>query len=252
VDLALEDHSQRAGVFVLLGFLGSFAFIRMSTRLMRSPRVPWWPGSIRSNGVHVHHLVFGIALMIVVGFLTFAIMPDSPWMEVFAVLFGIGVGLTVDEFALWLYLEDVYWTKEGRSSVDVAIICALLGLLVIVVGGPFDTDGAGWEVVAGVVFHLAWGAVVLAKGKVRLAAIGFILAPIYPVAAIRLARPGSPWARRFYKPGSAKLAKAAARARRWDARRERWLDWIGGAPHLERAPRAIEPAAEEDSSRTAS
>jgi len=113
-------------------------------------------------------------------------------------------------------------------------------------------DGAGWEVVAGVVFHLAWGAVVLAKGKVRLAAIGFILAPIYPVAAIRLARPGSPWARRFYKPGSAKLAKAAARARRWDARRERWLDWIGGAPHLERAPRAIEPAAEEDSSRTAS
>lgn len=252
MELGLEDPSQRAGVVVLLGFLASFAFIRMSTRLMRSPRVPWWPGSIRSSGVHVHHLVFGIALMIVVGFLTFAIMPGSPWMEVLAALFGIGVGLTVDEFALWLYLEDVYWTREGRSSVDVAIICGLLGLLVIVVGGPFETDGDGWEIVAGVVIHLAWGAVVLAKGKVRLAAIGFIFAPIYPFAAIRLARPGSPWARRFYRPGSAKLEKATIRARRWDERRERWLDRIGGAPHLERIPRTAEPSGQEDSSGGAS
>lgn len=230
----LDDPSQRAGAVALAAFVLSFLFIRASTRLMRSPRVPWWPGSIKTSGVHVHHLVFGIALMIVAGFLGLATDPVSPWPEVLAAAFGIGVGLTVDEFALWLYLEDVYWTKEGRSSVDVAIVCGALGMLAIVLDGPFDTEGPKGVVAAGIVVHLAWGAVVLAKGKVRLAAIGFLLPAVYPFAAIRLARPNSPWARRFYRPGSRKLERAAARATRWDTRRERWLDTIGGTPHLER------------------
>jgi hypothetical protein len=249
MQIQLTDPSQRAGVVVLLGFLASFAFIRMSTRLMRSPRVPWWPGSIESSsGVHVHHLVFGIGLMISSGFLAFAILPGSPWMDILAALFGIGIGLTVDEFALWLYLEDVYWTREGRSSVDVAIVCALLGLLVIVTSGPFDTDGSGWVVASGIAFHLAWAALVIVKGKVRLAVIGFLIPPIYLFAGLRLARPNSPWARRFYKPGSKKLEKATARAQRSDERRERWLDRIGGTPHLERVSGVVEEPPKEDSS----
>lgn len=254
MDIVIDDPGQRAGVVVLLGFLASFAFIRMSTRLMRSPRVPWWPGSIESSsGVHVHHLVFGIVLMIGSGFCTFALMPESGfWLDVLAALFGIGVGLTVDEFALWLYLEDVYWTREGRSSVDMAIVVALMGLLVLVIGGPFDTtdpDEAGdWFIVGGIVLHLAWAAVVLAKGKIRLALIGFWIPPVYLFAGIRLARPNSLWARRFYKPGSGKLVKAAARAGRWDERRERWLDRIGGTPHLERPARVEDSAPEQDSS----
>lgn len=238
----LDDPAQRAGAVALAAFLLSFLFIRMSTRLMRSPKVPWWPGSIKTEGVHVHHLVFGIVLMIVAGFLGIATDAVSPWTEVMAALFGIGVGLTVDEFALWLYLEDVYWTREGRSSVDVAIVCATLGGLVIVAGGPFDTEGPGLVVAGGVVAHLAWGAVVLAKGKVRLAVIGFMLPLVYPFAAIRLARPRSPWARRFYAPDSRRLERATVRATRWDERRERWLDRIGGTPHLER-PAAAAPAA---------
>jgi hypothetical protein len=257
MDIVIDDPGQRAGVFVLLGFLGSFAFIRMSTRLMRSPRVPWWPGSIESSsGIHVHHLVFGILLMIGAGFCGFAIQPEGFWMDVFAALFGIGVGLTVDEFALWLYLEDVYWTREGRSSVDMAIVIGLLGLLVLAIGGPFDTsdpDEQGeWFIVTGIVLHLAWAAVVLCKGKIRLALIGFWVPPVYVFAAIRLARPNSIWARRFYKPGGRKLEKATARATRWDERRERWLDRIGGTPHLERPPRVEELASEEDSSRPSS
>jgi hypothetical protein len=57
----LEEHDEQGLFLVLVGFILSFAFIRMSTRLMRSPKVPWWPGSIVSDsGVHLHHLVFGI------------------------------------------------------------------------------------------------------------------------------------------------------------------------------------------------
>jgi hypothetical protein len=248
MDIAVTDPSQRSGIILLVAFLLSFGFIRMSTRLMRSPRVPWWPGSIETSGVHVHHLVFGIAMMICSGFLAFAIQPDGFWIDVLAAVFGVGVGLTVDEFALWLYLEDVYWTSEGRSSVDVAIICALLGLLVLVTTGPFDTDGSGWVVAGGIAIHLGWALLVLSKGKIRLAVIGFLVPPIYLFAGLRLARPRSPWGRRFYKPGSRKLAKATARAERWDARRESWLDRIGGSPHLERLPRVEGGPAQEDSS----
>lgn len=232
--IVIDSSGQRAGMVALAGFLLSFLAIRASTRLMRSPRVPWWPGSIRSSGVHVHHLVIGIGLMIVSGFLTFSIQPSGLWLDLFAAGFGVGVGLTVDEFALWLYLEDVYWAREGRSSVDVAIVCALLGLLVIVSGGPFDTAGGAAYVAGGVAFHLACAAVVIVKGKFRLAMLGFFLPFVYFVAAVRLARPNSPWARRFYAPGSAKLTRAARRSERWDDRRIRWLDRIGGAPSIER------------------
>lgn len=232
-----ETAGQRAGFVALAGFLLAFLSIRASTRLMRSPRVPWWPGSVKTGGVHVHHLVFGIAMMIVGGFLTFALQPEGVGLDLLAAIFGIGVGLTVDEFALWLYLEDVYWASEGRSSIDVAIVCALLGGLLVIAGGPFDTSAnSNWLVAGSIALHLFWCGVVLSKGKVRLAAIGFVLPPVYIFAVLRLARPNSPWGRRFYKPGGKKLAKAQARADAWDARRIRWLDRIGGAPSIERPP----------------
>jgi hypothetical protein len=61
--------------------LVSFLFIRTSARLMRSPEVPWWPGSIQTEGgLHVHHLVFGIVLMLLAGFVL-ALGQDSPWLE---------------------------------------------------------------------------------------------------------------------------------------------------------------------------
>jgi hypothetical protein len=51
----LAADGERAGIFVLAGFLGSFGFIRTSARLMRSPRVPWWPGSVKvAGGLHIH------------------------------------------------------------------------------------------------------------------------------------------------------------------------------------------------------
>jgi len=108
-DQIVADEKQ--GLFlVLVGFILSFAFIRMSTRLMRSPRVSWWPGSVVSDsGVHLHHLVFGIVTMMIAGSLGFAALGESPYAEICAFLFGVGVGLAIDEFALWVYLDDVYW-----------------------------------------------------------------------------------------------------------------------------------------------
>src|SRR6476660_136786 len=161
-----NDHlvaHDRQGVFlVLVGFLLSFAFIRMSTRLMRSPKVPWWPGSVVSDsGVHIHHLVFGIVTMMIAGTLGFAALGASPWTEICGFLFGVGAGLTIDEFALWVYLDDVYWAEEGRSSIDATVIAAAtIGLIVLGVN-PLDlgseSEGIAALAVSGVVLVVVVG-----------------------------------------------------------------------------------------------
>ena len=144
-DQILADEKQ--GLFlVLVGFILSFAFIRMSTRLMRSPRVTWWPGSVVSDGgVHVHHLVFGIVTMMIAGTLGLAALGDTPYAEICAFLFGVGAGLTIDEFALWVYLDDVYWAEEGRASIDATVIAAA-GMMLILLGfSPFSFDTSSFE-----------------------------------------------------------------------------------------------------------
>ena len=118
---ALDSEAQRAGLILLGSLLLSFGFIRFSTRMIRA-EVSWWPGNVTPGGLHIHHLVFGIVLLLLAGFLQFAFQPESPWLEILAALFDIGAGLTLDEFALWLYLEDVYWAEEGRRSVDAVIL----------------------------------------------------------------------------------------------------------------------------------
>ncbi len=72
------------------------------------------------------------AFLGLVGFLGFALGPGAPWYQLAAIGFGIGVGLTGDEFALWVHLEDVYWSKEGRASLDaVILVCAFMALVVL-------------------------------------------------------------------------------------------------------------------------
>src|SRR6478609_2990101 len=130
----IAEHELQGLYLVLIGFLLSFAFIRMSTRLMRSPKVPWWPGSIVSDsGVHLHHLVFGIVTMMVAGAGGFLAFGHTPWTEICAFAFGIGAGLTIDEFALWVYLDDVYWAEEGRKSIDATVIAAA-GMMLVLLG----------------------------------------------------------------------------------------------------------------------
>jgi hypothetical protein len=208
----------------------SFLFIRTSARLMRSPRVSWWPGSVKTEGgLHVHHLVFGIVLLLSMGF-ALALQPPSPWLELFAAGFGIGAGLTLDEYALWLHLEDVYWSEEGRRSVDAVVIATLIGGLLVMGFLPFSTDGGVPAIVASVLATLAVSTIAVMKGKIVLGVTGMLIPIAGLVGAIRLAKPGSPWARRRYAPDSRKLARAAERYERHTRRYQRFQDRIAGAP----------------------
>jgi hypothetical protein len=227
---------------VLVGFVGSFAFIRMSTRLMRSPRVPWWPGSVVSeSGVHVHHLVFGIVTMMVAGTISFAGFATSPYYEICAVLFGIGAGLTIDEFALWVHLEDVYWAKEGRSSVDATVIgVALIGLVLLGVQ-PFEVSTGSVGAVIGTAVGIALSVisvlVCFAKQRLMHGMFGVLVAPLAFYGALRIGKPNSPWARRFYgERNPAKQVKSERRfhpGRRTDRFKERLRDAIGGTTQAE-------------------
>jgi len=230
---------EREGVFlVLVGFVLSFAFIRMSTRLMRSPRVPWWPGSVVSeSGVHLHHLVFGIVAMMIAGTLGFAALDSSPYVEICAFFFGVGAGLTIDEFALWVYLDDVYWAEEGRSSIDATVIAAALMGLVVLGVNPLDLGGESEGIVALLVSALLLVLAVAAcffKGRRLHGIIGFFVFPIALYGACRIGKPDSAWARRRYgerKPK--KQTKAEARFppdRRTERFKEAFRDIVGGKP----------------------
>ena len=94
--------------------------------------------NVSSGGLHIHHLVWGILLLLVVGYVwLIEVGTGSNWIaSVSAILYGIGAALTLDEFALWLNLQDVYWTNTGRQSIDAVLIFAA-GLSVGIWGAPF-------------------------------------------------------------------------------------------------------------------
>jgi len=221
----------------------SFAFIRFSTRMIRA-QVSWWPGNIDTGGVHVHHMVFGIVLLLLCGFLNFALDPQSPWVEVLAAGFGIGAGLTLDEFALWLHLEDVYWADEGRQSIEATAIAVAIAAMVLLGVAPFDLKDQENDVVvfaALVISNLLLVAVVLMKGKLTTAVLAAFVPLLAFIGAVRLARPGSPWAKRRYEDAPKKLEKATVRDRKWQRRRLRLMDLVGGAPS-EPDPEPSKPA----------
>jgi hypothetical protein len=238
----LGEEATRSGLILLGSFLLSFLFIRTSARLMRSPKVSWWPGSVETEGgLHVHHLVFGIVLMLILGF-ALALRPESPLAEIAAAGFGIGAGLTLDEYALWLHLEDVYWAEEGRRSVDAVVIATLVGGLLLMGFIPFGTEDGVVPILLSVLAALAVSMIAVLKGKIVCGVVGMLLPLVSLVAAIRLAKPDSPWARRRYPPGSRKLARATARYARHTRRYQRFQNQVAGAPSTPAA--ATEPGAE--------
>jgi hypothetical protein len=243
----LDIEEQRAGFVLLVAFLVCFLFIRTSARLMRSPRVPWWPGSVTtSSGLHLHHLVWGTVLMLLSGFLAFVVPDTSPTTEILAGVFGVGAALTLDEFALLVHLRDVYWAEEGRASLDAVVVAAVLGGLIVVGFTPFDlkNNTSSVETLAfAVATALTLALLAILKGRHLLGLIGLFIPPASIVGVCRLASPRSPWARRFYEPGSRKLARSQARWERIARRQRRLADAIAGAPE---APVAAEPQPEPD------
>jgi hypothetical protein len=140
---AYDQHIQVPGkethFLILIAFVCSFGFIRTSAHMIRA-QVSWWPGNVETKtGTHIHHLVWGILLLMVMGYLGIATPIPDPWFELVAIGFGIGMGLTLDEFALWLNLEDVYWKQKGRESIDAVVVTVML-LVIALLGLQFWID----------------------------------------------------------------------------------------------------------------
>jgi len=241
-----ENRAAMAGF--LVGLLATFLFVRINTRLIRA-NVSWWFHDIESEGgTHVHHMVIGVVLMATVGILMIATAPSALLAQALALLFGVGVALTLDEFALILNLQDVYWRKEGRLSVDAVVIVVTAAALFVVGADPFTgltepgLSGGLLRVAVGLYVLIVAVPVVfcLLKGKIWTGVIGLFFAWLAVIGAIRLARPNSPWARRRYRERPAKLAKAERREARLNAHtiawRDAFFDLIAGKPHLPSLP----------------
>jgi hypothetical protein len=214
---------RRAVVAWLVGaLLVTFLATRFITRAIRSGRGPFHDAT--AGGVHVHHEVYGIFLLLGTGTAEFTYRPGPPSVYVLSALFGAGAALTLDEFALWLHLDDVYWSTEGRSSIDAVMIALLVGSLLLLGANPFDADRADGEaqVAAVVLLNLAFAVLSILKGRVVLGVIGVFVPLLAVVSALRLARPTSPWARRRYPAGSGRRRRSQSRfpaghRTRWDA-----------------------------------
>ncbi len=139
--------------------------------------------------------------------------PTRPGGQILATLFGVGAALTLDEFALWLHLDDVYWGPEGRRSVDAVLVAVIVGGLMLVEAAPWDVDASDGATVVGVTLgvNLLFIVIALFKGRIVLGILGFLVPLLAFVAALRLARPRSPWARRFYRAGSRRRARSERR-----------------------------------------
>lgn len=223
----------------LASFVLTFLVTRTVTRLIRAGKGPF--RNVRPGGLHIHHVVPGVVLTLIGGFGGVAVGRHETGAIVCAVLLGIGAGLVLDEFALILHLDDVYWTEQGRKSVEVVVLTT--ALLLLVLGGfsplgvdevtPEERQGRG-SLILTIALNFVFVLAALFKGKFRMAIIGLFVWPIAVFGALRLARPGSLWARRFYRNRPRARARAGLRAfhhdRRWDRVRRRFQDLIAGAP----------------------
>ncbi|GAA1283454.1 hypothetical protein [Saccharothrix xinjiangensis] len=205
-------------LFFFLGLVLTFVFIRISVRLIRAG-VRWWPGNVTPGGTHIHHVVFGAVFMMLGGVTGLAATDDQYGLRAgAAALLGVGSALVLDEFALILHLRDVYWTKDGRLSVDAVFLAIGMTGLLLLGARPlgyeeFYGDGVALRVVL-ILVNLGFAVVALLKGKVWTGLLG-LLVPVLPeIGALRLARPGSPWARWRYAEGSGKLRRAYRREAR--------------------------------------
>ncbi|MFC5908625.1 hypothetical protein [Streptacidiphilus monticola] len=212
---------------LLVGFIASFLFIRFSVRMIRRG-VRWWPGNVTPGGLHIHHVVFGMFFLLVGGIGAFASVGASPWIDVFGAVFGVGCGLVLDEFALILHLEDVYWSEQGRKSVDAVIVGILFTGLLLVGYLPLGVSPGDprWFAIGVISVNLCFTIVTFLKGKFWSGMLGIMVPGLSWVTAIRLARPNSPWARWRYPRRPRKFARARRREQRWHRRADRAREWL--------------------------
>lgn len=225
-------------MWCLIAFIVTFFLTRTITRYIRAtagrpgPRKWWQPHNISvsdsggGGGLHIHHAVFGVVLVLVSGIAMVA-MSSSGTIRQFtfaAVVFGIGAALLLDEFALILHLQDVYWSEDGRTSVDAVFVAAAVAGLLVLGFNPLSLFDVGiWRdadspvaratVALLAAVNLALAVIVLLKGKLWTGLLGMFFTPLLFVGAIRLARPHAPWARWRYQDRPEKMRRSLRRER---------------------------------------
>lgn len=238
----------------LLAFLVTFLVTRSVVRYIRSsgervgtPR--WWqPRNVHIGSKHIHHVVFGVVLVMVAGVTLVAAGANGhePAFSLAATAFGVGAALVLDEYALILHLSDVYWEEDGRASVDAVFAATAVAGLLLLGFHPLTFLLSVWHdtsspvihtgVIAGLVMALPLGVAVLLKGKVWTGLIGMFFFPLLVIGAIRLSRPHAPWARWRYLPNQERMRRALERERRLRRpviQAKLWLqDAIAGRPQV--------------------
>ena len=230
------DKNRLALFLCFLAFVVTFVVTRVITRNLRAGRGPFHD-HVSNSGMHVHHAVPGLVLLITGAFMSVATGAEHPWTEISAVMFGIGTSLVLDEFALILHLSDVYWAKQGRISVEVvSLTIACLGLSLVgfspnLFTGEADTRTLISTATAAAI-HVVAVVVCVLKGRYEFAVFGAFIVFVAVIAAVLIARPDSLWAKRFY--GKARIATATRRADRFEGRWGRYFDavsdFVAGKP----------------------
>jgi hypothetical protein len=235
--IVILDPGKQPLFLLLVGLMLAFLTVRINTRLIRAGARFKLPHFLHGD-VHVHHVIFGIVAMVVTGVFSFATQPVAPWRDIFAFFFGAGTALVLDEFALVLHVEDVYWAERGRKSIDAVILVFAFGALLLLGTAPLGLSDKGiagisvgplWVLSALILSNFILVGITLVKGKIWQGMLAIFVPVVGWAGAVRLARPDSPWARR-YEPDSQKMRQAQARACVWIERKRRLWDLVGGAP----------------------
>lgn len=248
----IVDAGKEPLALCLIAFIATFLLTRIVTRMIRSGRGPF-RNTVSASGLHIHHAVPGLVLLLA-GSVTALAAFQSTSLNIAGLAVGAGASLVLDEFALILHLRDVYWSRQGRASVQAVALAGMVMGLVLLGFTPTSleelTDAQApirYSAISSLLVTFAACLVCAAKGKYRLVVLAVIVPPVAYVGAVRLARPGSPWFR-HYEPGSPKQLRASNRStpfkRQW-TRPISWLtDLIAGAPSRdEAAAEAVERAA---------
>ena len=220
-------------MWCLIAFILTFFITRTITRYIRAtadrtgPRRWWQPHNISgSGGLHIHHAVIGVILVLISGVAMVTMATDGTIHQftAAAVVFGIGAALVLDEFALILHLQDVYWSADGRTSVDAVFVAVAVSGLMVLGFNPLslfevgiwrdaDSTAARATVLLLALLNLALAVLVLLKGKLWTGLLGLFFTPLLFVGAIRLARPHAPWARWHYQDKPRKMRRSLERER---------------------------------------
>jgi hypothetical protein len=132
------DRRKERQLFSTGAFFVTFATVRGITHAIRAERGPF--KNITSGGRHIHHMTFGITALLSVGYLwllEIGVDEKRRGSRITSAAYGSGAALTLDEFALWLNLEDDYWTKQGRESIDAIVLFGSLLTLSVLGKGFF-------------------------------------------------------------------------------------------------------------------